>query len=38
MPELAGDLVRLNMNVIFAVTPEAVATVKIGIEIGRAPL
>jgi putative ABC transport system substrate-binding protein len=28
MPELAGDLVRLNMNVIFAVTPEAVAAVK----------
>jgi putative ABC transport system substrate-binding protein len=28
MPEFAGDLVRLNMKVIFAVTPEAVAAVK----------
>jgi len=25
MPEFAGDLVRLNVNVIFAATPEAVA-------------
>jgi len=28
MPELAGDLVRLNINVIFAPTPEAGAAVK----------
>jgi putative ABC transport system substrate-binding protein len=28
MPELAGDLVRLNMNVIFAATPEAVVAVR----------
>jgi putative tryptophan/tyrosine transport system substrate-binding protein len=28
MTEFAGDLVRLNMNVIFAVTPEAVAAVR----------
>ena len=28
MPEFAGDLVRLNMNVIFAATPEAVVAVR----------
>jgi hypothetical protein len=28
MPEFAGDLVRLNMNVIFAATPEAVIAVR----------
>jgi ABC-type uncharacterized transport system substrate-binding protein len=28
IPEFAGDLVRLNVNVIFASTPEAVAAVK----------
>src|SRR5215472_10599486 len=28
LPEAAGDLVRLNMRVIFAVTPEAVAAVR----------
>jgi putative tryptophan/tyrosine transport system substrate-binding protein len=28
MPEFAGDLVRLNMNVIFAPTPEAVAAAR----------
>jgi len=28
IPEFAGDLVRLNMNVIFAASPEAVAAVR----------
>jgi putative tryptophan/tyrosine transport system substrate-binding protein len=28
MPEFAGDLVRLNMNVIFAASPEAVVAVR----------
>ena len=28
MPEAAGDLVRLNVNVIFAATPAAVAAVR----------
>ena len=28
LPEAAGDLVRLNVKVIFAVTPEAVAAVR----------
>jgi putative tryptophan/tyrosine transport system substrate-binding protein len=28
LPEAAGDLVRLNMDLIFAVTPQAVAAVR----------